>query len=220
LIASGKAAWDTRVAEKYRGQPVFRFIEDDPNLPRVLLIGDSISVGYTEPVRKILAGKANVHRIPDNAQTSTKGVEQLDAWLEGGNWKVVHFNFGLHDISRKIDGGADLRGDPTTPIGIYQSNLEIMLDTLKGTGAGLIWASTTPVPTGNTAGRREGDEKRYNDVARGIMSEHGITINDLYGLLWGRLHEVQLPANVHFTAEGSRVLGERVAAAIEAALDA
>jgi hypothetical protein len=37
-------------------------INDDPALPRVLLIGDSISMGYTLPVRTALKGKANVHR--------------------------------------------------------------------------------------------------------------------------------------------------------------
>ena len=42
-------------------------IQDTPGLPRVLLIGDSISIGYTLPVRRLLAGKANVHRIAVNA---------------------------------------------------------------------------------------------------------------------------------------------------------
>lgn len=46
--------------------PAYREIKDAPGLPRVLLIGDSISIGYTEPVRMELAGKANVHRIPTN----------------------------------------------------------------------------------------------------------------------------------------------------------
>src|SRR5512137_2492523 len=43
-------------------EPAFAPVSDDPKLPRVLLIGDSISIGYTLPVRKLLAGKANVHR--------------------------------------------------------------------------------------------------------------------------------------------------------------
>lgn len=43
-------------------------VADDPDLPRVLLIGDSISIGYTKPTRQLLAGKANVHRVPSNRQ--------------------------------------------------------------------------------------------------------------------------------------------------------
>ena len=46
--------------------PAFATVVDDPALPRVLLIGDSISIGYTVPVRKALAAQANVHRIPEN----------------------------------------------------------------------------------------------------------------------------------------------------------
>ena len=42
-----------------RGQPA-----GDPKLPSVLLIGESISKGYTPEVQKLLAGKANVHSRP------------------------------------------------------------------------------------------------------------------------------------------------------------
>ena len=49
-----------------KNDPAFAPVTDDPKLPRVLLIGDSISIGYTIPVRKLLEGKANVHRIWEN----------------------------------------------------------------------------------------------------------------------------------------------------------
>src|SRR5215212_9456507 len=54
--------------------PAYAKITDDPKLPRVLLIGDSISIGYTLPVRKQLKGTANVHRIPENGGPTTNGV--------------------------------------------------------------------------------------------------------------------------------------------------
>src|SRR5689334_20512700 len=41
-------------------------VKDRPGLPRVLLIGDSISVCYTPATREELKGEANVHRIPEN----------------------------------------------------------------------------------------------------------------------------------------------------------
>ena len=46
---------------------------DDPKLPRVMIIGDSISVGYTDEVRRLLAGKANAHRVAGNAGPSSSG---------------------------------------------------------------------------------------------------------------------------------------------------
>src|SRR5690606_1007654 len=47
--------------EKVEGRSnAWDFVEDDPALPRVLLIGDSVSRAYTLAVRKALSGKANV----------------------------------------------------------------------------------------------------------------------------------------------------------------
>jgi acyl-CoA thioesterase-1 len=66
-------------------------IEDVPNLPRVLLIGDSISIGYTLTVRDELQGVANVHRPRQNCQGTIFGLEQLDAWLGSGRWDLIHF---------------------------------------------------------------------------------------------------------------------------------
>src|SRR5690606_1319408 len=73
------------------------FVKDDPRLPRVLLIGDSVSRGYTAAVRKALAGKANVHRAPANCGPTSLGLNKLDVWLGSGKWDVIHFNFGIHD---------------------------------------------------------------------------------------------------------------------------
>jgi hypothetical protein len=72
-------------------------IADEPGLPRVLLIGDSISIGYTLEVRALLQGRANVHRIPVNGGATEVGLANIEDWLGDGNWDVIHFNFGLHD---------------------------------------------------------------------------------------------------------------------------
>ena len=89
---------------------------------------------------------------------------------------------------------------------------------LKSTGAALIWASTTPVPEGDRAGRRNQDALEYNRIAARVMRENGVEINDLYAAVVGQPGGLQRPANVHFTPEGSEYLGKRVAAKIEAAL--
>ncbi|MCK5174613.1 MAG: hypothetical protein KAR47_14565, partial [Planctomycetes bacterium] len=80
------------------GKGAFRAIEDDPALPRALIIGDSISIGYTSGVRGLLGGKVNVHRVPENCAHTTKGLEALDEWLGEKKWDVIHFNWGLHDL--------------------------------------------------------------------------------------------------------------------------
>ncbi len=193
--------------------PEFQPVEDDPDLPRVLLIGDSISIGYTIPVRERLASRANVHRARENCGPTSRGVEKLDEWLGEGNWDVIHFNFGLHDLKIMEDGTHQVPPDE------YERNLEEIVTRLKQTGAELIWASTTPVPhpvEGPT--RRSEDVILDNEIAEAIMHEHSVTIDNLYEFALPQLDKIQRPNNVHFTPAGSGVLARQVAAAIEAIL--
>ncbi|MCL4201420.1 MAG: hypothetical protein KJ000_02925 [Pirellulaceae bacterium] len=81
----------------------------------------------------------------------------------------------------------------------------------------MVWCATTPVPEG-AQGRVPGDAAKYNQIADKIMQEHGVAVNDLYAFAKPRLAQIQLPANVHFTPEGSAALAEQVATAITAAL--
>ena len=193
--------------------PAMAPITDDPKLPRVLIIGDSISIGYTLPVRKLLAGEANVHRIPVNGGPTTRGLEQLAAWLGTGRWDVIHFNFGLHDL--KVSDS----GEYAVPVAQYETNLTALVEKLQATGATLIWASTTPVPAGKLSPiRRAGDEVIFNAPARRVMDYHGIAINDLHAAALALPAKSQRPANVHFTPAASAALAKPVAEAIRAAM--
>ena len=193
--------------------PSLARIANDPKLPRVLLIGDSISMGYTIPVRHLLKGKANVHRIPENGGPTTNGLAQLQKWLGDGKWDVIHFNWGLHDL--KIMAG----GKRQVPPEEYEKNLGELVRRLKATGANLIWASTTPVPVGKLNPPRDpADVPAYNAIAARIMDENKIAIDDLYGFALPQLAKIQRPENVHFTTEGSEILAKPVAASIESAL--
>lgn len=195
--------------------PVYAPIAEQPGLPRVLIIGDSISVGYTLPVRKLLAGVANVLRIPVNAGTSGNGVYQMDAWLGKEKWDAIHFNFGLHDLKRMSDG------QPQVPIEPYERYLRLFVKRLQATGAKLIWATTTPVPEGPVAPQRKPEDVvAYNAAALRVMKANGVAIDDLYAFALPRLKEIQRPANVHFMETGSEALAAQVVAAIRKALAA
>ena len=228
LLAGALSAQDNpenkaKKAKKKRVPAAMKPVKDTPGLPRVLLIGDSISIGYTVGVRELLLGKANVHRPLTNCGPTTKGVKELDKWLGDKPWDVIHFNFGLHDLKYLGPRGqnlADPKGEGShqqVPLADYEKHLKTMVARLEKTGARLIWRSTTPVPLG-ARGRVVGDSAKYNKVAAKIMKERKITIDDMYSFCMPRLKEIMRPANVHFTPAGSKVLAKQAVTAITAAL--
>ena len=223
LLSTAQAQQPAKQPPKRNPNPAFAKVEDVKELPRVLLIGDSISIGYTAHVREMLKGVANVHRPMTNCGPTTRGIENIDAWLGDGNWDVIHFNWGLHDLKYMGPNGENLAdpNDPTSrpqvPIGEYAIHLEALIDRMKQTGATLIWRTTTPVPEG-AKGRVVGDSKRYNKVARGIVRTHKIAIDDQYTYSIRKISHLQREADVHYTTEGSIKLAEQATIAIKKAL--
>jgi hypothetical protein len=202
---------------------------DDPSLPRVLVIGDSISMNYHDAAKAALAGKANYHRNEGNASSSAHGVANAELWLgnyqeKGFHWDVIQFNHGLHDLRRTHNAKTDAWGPHAIPIEEYQKNLERLISILRKTGAKLIWASTTPVP-GDILGqyaRKESDADLYNQAALEVMKRHpDILINDLYGVVTGSnaFDAWRGSGNVHFYKEEElQALGQAVAKGIQNAL--
>ena len=196
---------------------------EQPDLPKVLIIGDSISIGYTKPLAKILNGKAKVVHNKGNAQHSRNGLAKLDSWLGKTKWDVIHFNHGLHDL-KYID--ANGKNSPTKenshmqiPLDEYAKNMEAIVTRLKKTGAKLIFATTTPYPEGVNPLRVPADAQKYNAAALEIMKKHGVPVNDLYTVVLPQLKTLQKPKNVHFTAAGSKALAEKVAKYILKTID-
>jgi lysophospholipase L1-like esterase len=189
-IAGQSSAWD--------------FVKDDPKLPRILLIGDSVSRGYTQPTRKALAGKANVHRAPANCGPTASGIKNLEAWLGEGKWDVIHFNFGIHDRA--------------TPAADYVKRLEEIVVRLEKTGAKLVWASTTPIPDNPAQKQTAVSVVEKNALAAEVMKKHGIPTDDLFAAMTPRLAEFQPPLDVHFNGAGYDFLGAAVGESIKASL--
>lgn len=188
------------------------------NLPKVLLIGDSISGGYHKLVAKELEGKAVVAKSSDNGESTAVGVLKIDGWLGTNKWDVIHFNWGVWDMY-----GWQYAADDRSPA-MYAQRLDSLVSRMKKTGAKLIWATTTPVPPKAEATMlkrwktevviNEKLELEYREAAMLVMKKHGVAVNDLYAVLKPRRSEFQADDNVHFSGAGSALMAQQVAEAI------
>lgn len=194
--------------------PAVRPIKDEPGLPRVLLIGDSVSIGYTLQVREKLKGKANVHRIPINGGATEVGLANMKSWLRGEKWDVIHFNFGLHDAKYASETTQRATREQ------YLANLQTLVTQMKATGARLIFATTTPVPNNGVLSptRKFDDVPARNELAKELMKKNDVAIDDLYAVVLPVFDKVGRSNDVHFQAEGYEVLATAVSASIETQL--
>ena len=183
-------------------------VKDDPDLPRYLFIGDSISGNYDKALRTALKGKLNVYHPPTNCGPVRKGVENIVQWLgaydqPGLGWDVISFNFGQWD-----SGNTRTR---------YQEDLEKVISELKKTGAKLIFVTTTPIPGGypqpgelglddKATGRVQKTMELFiNPWALEVMDRHPeIEICDQHALISNEKFYATWLANAGFKIKGEK----------------
>ncbi|WP_052361458.1 SGNH/GDSL hydrolase family protein [Geminisphaera colitermitum] len=194
-------------------------VVEHPGLPRVLILGDSISIGYTQRARKRLEGVAVVRRPTVNCGSTQTGLENIDQWLGGKHWDVIHFNWGLHDLRYRnprkqstIDGLKQ-----NVPPAEYEKNLRELVAKIKAASDTQIFATTTPIPEKQkqTEIRIQTDVDRYNEIALRVMREAGVLVNDLNAVAKGREAELMPPNDIHFSPAGYEVLADAVASSIK-----
>jgi acyl-CoA thioesterase-1 len=197
--------------------------------PNVLIIGDSISGGYTPFVMAALSNRMEVVRTLGNNAATVTGLKRLDQWLGTKKWDVIHFNWGLHDLKYIDPATAEMdmaklvavdKGRQWVPVEQYEPNLLKLVQRLKKSGAKLVWCATTPVPAG-ASGRVPGDEVKYNAAALRVMQAEGVPVNDLWAFVGSPERRLALggrPKDVHYTDAGSKALADEVVKAIEQAL--
>ena len=190
-------------------------IEEVKGLPHVLIIGDSISIGYTLPTRELLTGKVNLHRIPTNGGPTTKGLAEIEKWLGNRKWDLIHFNWGLHDLKYMGKDGTNLvpkekGGVVQVPLADYEKNLEKLVVRMKKSAKQLVWRNTTPIPPGSRA-RYVGDSVKYNEAAARVMKKLKIPTLDLFTPSKKNMKDWMKKADVHYYPHGSHALAELVA---------
>ncbi|HET6576414.1 MAG TPA: GDSL-type esterase/lipase family protein [Fimbriiglobus sp.] len=187
------------------------------DLPRVLLMGDSIRIGYAPLVAKKLAGVAVVVSVKANGGDTANTLKNLDRWLADARPDVVHFNNGLHDL--KLDKKAKTY---QVPLGQYEANLTAIAERLRKVTPHVVFATTTPILDDRHATRKaafdrlDADVRRYNAAATRAMLALGVPVHDLY-----RIVAENGPAKLlgkdgtHYTPAGYERLADAVADSIK-----
>ena len=184
------------------------------DLPRVVLLGDSIRLGYAPLVAKKLEGKAVVISPKANGGDSSNTLKHLAEWAIKEKPAVIHFNCGLHDLKRSKNGKTFQVELPD-----YEENLkEIVARLRKDTSASLVFASTTPIHDQRHASRKgtfdrfEADVRRYNDTATRVMLDAGVPVHDLHWVVeQGGVETMLGNDGTHYTPAGNERLAEAVA---------
>ena len=189
----------------------------DPKLPKILLIGDSITAGYKWVVTRDLADKATVDAYcnPYNQACNAWHTELKEVLEKNGPYAVIHFNLGLHGWRK---------GD--IPEGQFEPLTRKCVETIRkyAPDAKIIWASTTPVVTKTEPFALEPEINpiivEHNAMAAKVMKECGIPINDLYAVMLPNL-SMSNGDNVHWKdAKAGDLMGGAVAKAVIEQLEA
>lgn len=163
-------------------------MNDETGRPQVLLIGDSIRMGYCAFVKEELSGCAEVLYPKENCRNTQHVLISLNAWTAlctPEKTAAVQFNCGHWDAAH-WDGDAE----PLTSLGEYGRNTERIIARLRACfpNAKLIAATTTPMnPSGGAcANPRTTDEiRRYNEALVTAAEKNGVYVNDLFGIAGG-----------------------------------
>ncbi|MDA0836252.1 MAG: hypothetical protein O3B01_00555 [Planctomycetota bacterium] len=188
------------------------------SLKRVLLLGDSIRMGYQDGVKARLKGKAEVISPAANCGHSLMLRENLSDWAIQHQPDIIHFNAGIWDLGR-IPGSGE--GASRFTIAAYARNLRLVLRRLqRETDATLIFATTTPIldgPPGVLKGNCSPSPlpARYNTAAIELMNRNGAGINDLHAVVMNTgIYRCLCDDRIHMTRTGNAVLSAAVALAI------
>jgi hypothetical protein len=173
--------------------------ENKERIPQVLVIGDSLYQGPAGKAGQALKGRVKIVSGNHQGYHSGLALEHFDELLLGKKWDLIHFNFGMNDLMHRDPATKSIRAMHRDVGGImvsnpkeYEDNLNELVKKFKGTGAKLIWASTTPI-VGDNGVLVAGTEVEYNTIASRVMEKHGVIINDMH--TYGKSIHATIPKN-------------------------
>lgn len=181
-------------------------------MKNILLIGDSIRIGYDKSVEKSLQGIANVYYPDDNCRFASYVLRYLHIYkqlLNGGEADVIHWNAGLWDCIRLFEE------EPHTPKDVYAYYIERVCIRIKKLfpTASVIFATSTHVLSekmGKDFKRYNEEIEEYNRIAVEIVKKYGFSVNDLYAVSAALPESAHSDAVHYYTPAGTEALTKQV----------
>ncbi len=171
-------------------------------LPRILLVGDSITNGYYDYVEDQLSSQTYLGKYTTSKFVGNPDFRaELEILLNRYQFEIIHINNGLHGWDYTLSE--------------YEKGLRDLVKLLarEAPDATIIWGMTTPVRLEDNLSNLGALNVRVverNRSAREIMEDEGILINDLYQAVIDH-PEYYRSDGLHFNDQGKTVQGELVA---------
>lgn len=186
-------------------------------MKKVLLLGDSIRMGYQQFVKEELAREYEVHYPEDNGRFAAYTLWQLNQELKWNpDIELVHFNNGYWDMNVEAP-----MTEAIHPLEEYVSFLRRIVTLCRQCGAKVVFATTVPILEAGAAGDNTGVQgtinysnewvKEYNAAATKLMAQLDVPVNDLYGLCMQDDRRYKCEDMLHLSEAGSRACAKQVA---------
>lgn len=189
-------------------------------MKNVLLIGDSIRMGYDKSVKKTLEGKVNVIFPGDNCRFASYVLRYIHEYFDGCKGEdidVIHWNAGLWDCLRLFEE------EPHTPLDVYEYYIDRICVRIKKLcpNAKVIFATSTKVLSEkmDVNFKRYNEEiEKYNEVATRVVKKYGFEVNDLYALSATLPEDAHSDAVHYYTPVGTKAFTDQVLSYVTKAL--
>lgn len=188
-------------------------------MKKVLLLGDSIRMGYDDYVKELLKEECEVYYdAEDNGRFSSYTLWQMNQFFKHfGHFDVVHWNNGYWDMNIEAPMTTAMH-----PVEEYVHYLHRILDEIRRNGAVPVFATTTPILSAGQAADISGTGAdsinynndwvvEYNEAACRVMQEEKVRVNDLYTVCLEDPHYYKCEDLLHLTEEGYRRCAEQIA---------
>ncbi len=186
-------------------------------MKKVILIGDSIRMGYDKYIKESLADAAEVYYPSENCRFTTYILRFVHEWKKKGEWPgdadIVHWNAGLWDLPEILGDG------PVTPIDHYADNIARIDRRLRllFPKAKMVFATCTAVQEekyGRDFVRRNSVIEQFNAAAIKALEGTDTIINDLYEITASSPESCHSDKTHYSTPDGIKLVGGKVLSVI------